>query len=204
VHKAFEATKQNNKNFSLVHEGGDGEVLIGLENDSPKCVPPTGLCSYKMAVRIRDNENKVVYSANTTASANAEQCSNLCERAINSGVVKVVETAVNVLKGGEAVDGSAPEPSSSTAEADAGSDTGTAVSSNAAGPKPPAKKGAAKATKVEPPPKPEPSICAVAHGPHLATDEAEKRAAQVEVLKRISVLDQDEYDCLRKAYLDRL
>ncbi len=34
--------------------------------------------------------------------------------------------------------------------------------------------------------------------------EAEKRAAQVEILKRLSVLDQDEYDCLRKAYLSRL
>ncbi|MGH7281783.1 MAG: hypothetical protein ACRELY_09695, partial [Polyangiaceae bacterium] len=52
--------------------------------------------------------------------------------------------------------------------------------------------------------KPEPTICAVGHGAHLPSDEAEKRAAQVEVLKRINVLDQDEYDCLRKAYLERL
>ena len=76
--------------------------------------------------------------------------------------------------------------------------------------KPPAKKagakptGSAAASKAEAPPKAEPAICAIAHGPHLPSEEAEKRAAQVEALKRLEVLTQDEYDCLRKAYLDRL
>ena len=91
--------------------------LVGLENDSPKCVPPTALCSYKVAVRIRDNQNKVVHSASTTASATAERCSDLCEKAINHAVVKVVETAVSVLKNGADVDASAPDLSA-TGEAD--------------------------------------------------------------------------------------
>ena len=44
--------------------------------------------------RIRANQNKVVYSVNNTASGTAEQCSNLSERAINSGVLTIAETTV--------------------------------------------------------------------------------------------------------------
>ena len=54
------------------------------------------------------------------------------------------------------------------------------------------------------PAKTTPAMCTVATGPRLPTEEAEGRAAQVEVLKRLGVLEQSEYDCLRKAYLSRL
>jgi hypothetical protein len=70
----------------------------------------------------------------------------------------------------------------------------------AASKKPPgkdAKDGKDRAAKDSP-------LCSIARGPQLKADEAERRAAQVEVLHRIDVLSQDEYDCLRKAYLDRL
>lgn len=189
--RAFKAARQNNKNFSLVQEGGDGEVLVGLENDSPKCVAPTALCSYKVAFRIRDNAGKIVHSEVTAATANAERCADLCERARTALVVKVIEAAVVALKasGAEA----AHEPAEGEErEADAGDATAS-----------PAKK-AAMAPDASAPAKGEPAICAVGRGPQLAAEEAERRAAQVEVLKRIAVLDQDEYDCLRKAYLDRL
>src|SRR5262245_44542187 len=39
--RTFDAAKANNKNFRIVQEGGDGELLVGLDNDSPKCVEPT-------------------------------------------------------------------------------------------------------------------------------------------------------------------
>ncbi len=213
VRQAFDAAKQTNKNFFLVREGGDGEVLVGLENDSPKCVQPTALCSYKIAIRIRDNQGKVVHSSTTTATANAERCADLCERAHNIMVVKVVESAVAALKsaGNEGDAAASDLTDAGTSEGvDAGADASsnaTTASGAAAPTRPAVKKGAGKSTPVRtepPPPKPEPAICTVAHGPHLPAEEAEKRAAQVEALKRLGVLDQDEYDCLRKAYLDRL
>ena len=39
MRRAFEAVHQNNHAFTVVNEGGDGDALVGLENDSPKCVP---------------------------------------------------------------------------------------------------------------------------------------------------------------------
>jgi hypothetical protein len=198
-YQAFEAAKQTNKNLRIVHEGGDGEVLVNLENDSPKCVPPTALCSYKLAFRIRDNQGKVVHATTTTADANAEHCSGLCEKALNSMVVKVIDAATESLKIADA--DASVDPQAGAAE---GTDASASV---AASSKPASKKATSKpasSSKPDSSGKPEPAICGVAHGPHLAAEEAEKRAAQVEALKRLGVLDQEEYDCLRKAYLDRL
>jgi hypothetical protein len=206
--RAFQAVKENNKTFSVVREGGDGEVLIGLDNDSPKCVAPTGLCSFKISYRIRDNNGVIVQATTTSVTATSEHCSDLCSKALNNVAVKVVEAASAVLKSG-----SASSDASVDAPPDAGDPNATALLIDAAvvpdatapttahGPKPATKKDAGAAAE---PAKPEPAICAIGHGLHLPSDEAERRAAQVEVLKRLNIIDQDEYDCLRKAYLDRL
>ncbi len=191
--RSIEAVKENNKTFSVVKEGGDGEVLLGLENDSPKCVAPTAICSYKIAVRIRDNESKVVHASTTTVTASSDRCSDLCAKALVDVAVKVVEIASAALKD-DAVAEASVEDAAEPVEAGP-TETG------------PVAKAGGKKTKPEPkaePAKPEPIMCAVGHGARLPTEDAERRAAQVEALKRLSVLDQDEYDCLRKAYLDRL
>ncbi|HVH41588.1 MAG TPA: hypothetical protein VM925_04570 [Labilithrix sp.] len=203
--QAFEAAKQNNKNFTLVKEGGDGEVVVGLENDSPKCVAPTALCSFKLAFRVRDNQGNVVHVSTTTASANAEKCSDLCDRALNAAVVKVIEASAAALKSSSTDgDGGAASSSDGGEPIEAGSPDASAAAAPAASSKP-AKKVVAKNASSKPEPaKAEPAMCVVGHGPTLPAEEAEKRAAQVEALKRIGVLDQDDYDCLRKAYLDRL
>jgi hypothetical protein len=205
--QAFDSAKQTNKNLKVVREGGDGEVVIGLEEDSPKCVQPTAICSYKVAVRIRDNQGKTVFASTLNATANSERCADLCDKALNVVVVKVVETAVASLN----LRGANDEAGVSAETGDGGADTTTAAADASTSPvassaptKPPAKKAGGKAAaKPEASPK-EPPICVVGHGPKLAAEEAEKRAAQVEALKRLNVLDQEEYDCLRKAYLDRL
>jgi hypothetical protein len=190
--EAFELVKANNKSFALVREGGDGEVLVGLENDSPKCVQPTALCSFKVAYRIKDNQGKVVHASTTTISANAERCTGLCERALNNIAVRVVEAAAAALKGNEIpVD---------EASVDDGGGAVVVVEASAAVDAAPAKPKKHGGKEV----KPEPPMCSVAAGPHLPTQEAETRAAQVEALKRLGVLEQDEYDCLRKKYLERL
>lgn len=206
---AFQAVRQNNKNFVLVRERdrGDGELLVGLENDSPKCVAPTALCSFKVALRIRNNAGKVVYSGLTQVSANAERCADLCEKALNSMVVKAIDTAVATLKPGA---GDASDGGMADGDVTAGGESSDAGESVDAAPPPVSKaapkKVAAKSDKSDAgaPSSKEPPICAIARGPQLRADEAERRAAQVEVLHRIEVLDQEEYDCLRKAYLDRL
>ncbi len=195
--RAFDAVKENNKGFSIVNEGGDGEVLVGLENDSPKCVPPTALCSYRVAFRVKNYKGEVVQVGSTSVSANAERCADLCSKALNNMVVKVVEAAANALGHGAA---STEDASLAEEDAEAPPDAAAAPATSA----PRGKKAPPTPKKAEPPPKPAPPICTVASGPRLPSEEAEKRAAQVEVLKRINVLDQDEYDCLRKAYLDRL
>lgn len=203
---AFQAVKQSNKSFSVVREGGDGEVLVGLENDSPKCVAPTALCSFKVALRIKNNAGKVVHASVFDVSANAERCADLCDKALNSMVVKAIDTAVATLKPGSepgdggAMDGEAPvaatdSPDASEPAADAAPPVAKAASKKPAGKD--AKEKAAGATK-------DPAICSIARGPQLKADEAERRAAQVEALHRMTVLSQEEYDCLRKAYLDRL
>jgi hypothetical protein len=203
---AFDAAKRNNKNLAIVHEGGDGELLIGLENDSPKCVAPTALCSFKVAIRVRDNQGKVLHASTQTASANAERCADLCTKALNGAVVKAIEAAAGVLKSSSGSDeAGAPDASEASVEGDAGADASVDAAADASA-KAAVKKQAGKTTKAEasPPPTKEPAICEIGHGPHLPAEEAEKRAAQVEALKRIGILDQEEYDCLRKAYLDRL
>ena len=95
--QAFSAAHQTNKQLKVTNEGGDGEVLIGLEEDSPKCVQPTAICSYKVAVRIRDNQGKTVHASTLNATANAERCQDICEKALNVAVVKVVDAAVAAL-----------------------------------------------------------------------------------------------------------
>jgi hypothetical protein len=202
--RAFEAVRQNNQSFSVVNEGGDGEVLVGLENDSPKCVPPTALCQYRVAFRVRNYKGEVVQNTPaTTISASSDRCMDLCAKALNNMVVKVVEAAAVALKSG------APPPPVEPPEA--GVEDAAADAEVDAAPPPPEKpppRGKKpppkKPPEPPPPPKAVPPICTVATGPRLASEDAEKRAAQVEVLKRINVIDQDEYDCLRKAYLDRL
>lgn len=202
--QAFNSAKQTNKNLRVVPEGGDGEVVVGLEEDSPKCVQPTAICSYKVAVRIRDNQNKTVFASTLNATANAERCQDLCEKALNVVVVKVVETAVASLNPKGPSDDAGVSAETSEAGADTNADASAAALASSTPPKPPTKKAGGKPTAKTEPTSKEPAICAVGHGPKLAAEEAEKRAAQVEALKRLSVLDQEEYDCLRKAYLDRL
>lgn len=199
--KAVEAVKQNNPTFSVVNEGGDGDVLIGLENDSPKCVPPTGLCSFKVSFRIRDNKGEVLHASTTNISASSDRCGDLCAKALNNVAVKVVEAAAGVVKGGSTADASVESAEARLAsEGSAAADASPPPDASVA-PARPTKKGS---KAPEPPPKPQPAICVIGNGPHLPAEEAEKRAAQVEVLKRLNVLDQEEYDCLRKAYLARL
>lgn len=195
---SFQAVKQNNKNFAIVQDGGDGEVLIGLDNDSPTCVPPTGLCSYKVSYRIRDNAGNVVAADTTTVNATSDHCAGLCSKALTNVSVKVVEAASAALKSSGSVRSDAQDGGTIVGAASEVADAAIEASS-AVHPKKPKDK-----PKSDAPSKAEPAICAVGHGNHLPSDEAERRAAQVEVLKRLNVLSQDEYDCLRKAYLERL
>jgi hypothetical protein len=170
VNDAFNAAHKNTPTFHIVNQGGDGDVLLGLENDSPMCVPPTGLCSFKVSYRVRNNSGETLASANSTITAESDHCSNLCTQAINNVVVKVIEDAATAISAGTSDEAAAAR----------------------LGPKPHASSKAP------------PAICAIGAGPHLPTEEAEARAAQVEVLKRIGLLEPSEYDCLRKAYLGRL
>jgi hypothetical protein len=203
--RSFQAVKENNKTFSVVREGGDGEVLLGLDNDSPKCVAPTGLCSFKISYRIRDNNGVVLQAMTTSVTATSEHCSDLCSKALNNVAVKVVEAASAVLKSGSASGDASLDAMVDGSDLDASTPVDAAVVVDAAPStahaKPAAKKDAGSPELAS---KAEPAICAVGHGLHLPSDEAERRAAQVEVLKRLSIIEQDEYDCLRKAYLDRL
>lgn len=207
--RAFEAVHQNNSQFKVVNEGGDGEVVIGLENDSPKCVQPTALCSLEISYRIRDNKGNVLRAATTTVSASADRCSEICSKALINVAVKVVEAAAAVIEPRMPSDASV-ESAEGGALAETPPSTGTATSSDAGAPaavflssaRAPKKLGAKPGEP--PPPKAPPAMCIVGAGPRLPADEAEKRAAQVEVLKRLGILDHEEYDCLRKAYLARL
>jgi len=176
VNQAFLAVNKNNPTFHMVNDGGDGDVLLGLENDSPMCVPPTGLCSFKVSYRVRDKAGEQVLSNTTSINAQGDQCAELCARAVNNVVVKVIEDAATALTAG-------PPPAD---------DAGASKTAPSKG-KPAAGKAAAA-----------PAICGIAVGPRLPSEEAEARTAQVEVLKRVGVIDQAEYDCLRKAYLSRL
>ena len=100
--RTFAAVKQNNPSFALVDEGGDGEVLVGLENDSPHCVAPTAMCSYRVSYRITDNDGVVLAAKTTTIDATSDSCSDLCAQALNHVAVKIVELAVADLHGEDA------------------------------------------------------------------------------------------------------
>jgi hypothetical protein len=187
--QTFAAVRENNPSFALVGAGGDGEVLVGLENDSPHCVAPTAMCSYRVSYRIKDNAGTVLRASTTTIEATSDRCSDLCDQALTHVAVKVVEAAATLLKGGAV----AMDELDDAGATDVGADAGAATGSHAA-----------KKAKRADSRKPEPLICGAGHGPRLPAQDAEKRAAQVEALKRMSLLDQDEYDCLRRAYLERL
>gem|GEM_PF-7082059 len=194
--QAFQAVKQNNRSFSLVNEGGDGEIVVGLENDSPKCVQPTALCAFKVSYRVRDRNGEVVHRETTTISATATTCNDLCSKALVNVATKVVEQAAALLGSSASPDDAGTDPEAGTALADA-STMAPDAASDAGSKKRPSKSDPAGA-------KAEPSMCSVGAGARLPSEEAERRAAQVEALKRMNVLDQAEYDCLRKAYLNRL
>ncbi|AKV04605.1 hypothetical protein AKJ09_11268 [Labilithrix luteola] len=162
---AFEAVKVNNPRFSLVERGGDGEILVGIENESPRCVAPTGLCKLHVAYRIKDKNGQVLKEASTTVAASGPRCGNLCEQALTDAVVKVVEAASESIEQGQLPPGLGTKTASKPSER---------------------------------------PLCSVGAGPRLQSDEAERRAAQVEALKRMGVVEREDYDCLRKAYLDRL
>lgn len=181
--RTFAAVKENNPSFSLVSAGGNGEVVVGLENDSPHCVPPTALCSYRVSYRIRDNDGVVVSAKTKSVEATATSCSDLCAKALTNVAVQIVETVAADLAEREKA-----EPSPAALVALAAPFTARAK----------AAPDAKTATRAEP------AICSAARGQRLPSKDAETRAAQVEVLKRLNVLDQSEYDCLRKAYLERL
>ena len=137
------------------------------------CAPPTGLCSFKVSYRVKNNGGETIVSNTTTITSQSDHCANLCVAAINNVVVKVIEDAASAVSG---------------AASGSGEDAGAA-------------KGGAKAKA---PAKAASGLCSIASGPRLPAEEAEARAAQVEVLKRLNLLEQSEYDCLRKAYLGRL
>lgn len=202
----FVQAKANNKGFSVVSEGGDGEVVVGLEHDSPKCVQPTSLCSYRISFRVKNAAGAVKLLTTTQVAASSDRCTDLCSKALVNVATKVIDLAAGALAS------SAPAPAE-----EAGVDTEDGSAGDAGppdaeptAPTPPTKPGGKKKPPAKPePPKPEPArpdpvMCAVGQGGRLPTDEAERRAAQVEALKRLNVLEQAEYDCLRKAYLNRL
>lgn len=219
---AFEGVHSNNPTFTVVQSGGDADVLVGIEKDSAKCVEPTALCSYRISYRVRNAAGDLLKEDSATVLQDADSCARLCKKVLNKVAVTVVEATASVVKSG------APAPSSSaaaepspvvTAEPDAS--TSAAPSASAEPPRPAWMKTGAKpsgSAKAEPP-KPEPpkaeppkpaskskesKICSVGTGPKLPPEEAEKRVAQVDALKRLGVITQEEFDCLRTAYLARL
>ena len=190
AHHTFEAIKENNPSFSLVNQGGDAEVVVGLEQDSGACVEPTALCSYQVSYRIRSADGTVLGEATTNVNASASQCSGLCTQALNDVTVKIVELAVSALQGGGA-----------------GADAGLTEDAEPEPPAAPASRGKSRNKPPPPPPPPPPktpTLCAVGAGPRLPSEDAEKRMGQVEALRRLKVLDQAESDCLRTAFLARL
>jgi len=202
--RAIESVKQNNPSFSVVPAGGDGEVLVGLEKDTGACVEPTALCSFRVSYRVKNAKGDVLRADTELVSATSDHCNLICDKALNSAVTKVVEHAALMLKAGHDPAPLAGATATPAAEPAADADAGA-----------PAADAGVKETKLStkkpatPPPapvaaKPDPIICSVGAGPRLPSEEAEKRVGQVEALKRMGVLDQEEFDCLRKAFLARL
>ncbi len=216
---AFEGVHSNNPTFTVVQSGGDADVLIGIEKDSAKCVEPTALCSYRISYRVRNTKGELLKEDSATILQDADSCSRLCKKVLNKVAATVVEAAAGAVQSGSpapAASASAePQPDASAAPGASAS----AAPSASAEPRPAWTKGvpsakpsaSAEPPKPEPPkpePKPsngkEPKICSVGTGPKLPPEEAEKRVAQVDALKRLGVITQDEFDCLRTAYLARL
>ncbi len=206
--RTFQLVNQNNQSFSIVSAGGDGEILVGLEKDTGACVEPTALCTYRISYRIKNAKGDVLRTDTELVSATSDHCTVICDQAISNAVTKVVEHAALVLKGDgdpSPLASSSASPSASAA-ASAAPDADAGATSDA-GAKDLKEKPSKKYLTPAPAPAPagkEPILCAVGSGPRLPSDEAEKRVGQVEALKRMGVLDQQEFDCLRKAFLARL
>lgn len=207
AHDAVVSLKRNNPTFSVVQDGGDGDVLIGIEKDSAQCVEPTALCSYRISYRVRRPGGEVVLARDETVLADSDSCSRLCDKALNKVASKVVGDAADALRDAPsaAPSASTPAPSASSSGPGSGAAPGSSARTEP-GPKADAsgKAAASDETPASDAAAPEKGICSVAVGPQLPAKEAEKRVAQVDALKRLGVLDEAEFDCLRKAYLERL
>ncbi|HVY44603.1 MAG TPA: hypothetical protein VHB21_01940 [Minicystis sp.] len=194
--QTFDAVKQNNPNFSIVQDGGDGEVLVGLDQDTGACVEPTALCAFKVSYRIKNAKGDVVRAETQEVQETSDRCSLLCDKALRKAVIQIVEHAALNLKGpGETVpDASATPSAAASASPEAGKEKDKDKEAKAPKKREPVAAGG----------KFEPAICAVGAGPRLPAEEAERRVGQVEALKRMGVLEQDEFECLKKALLARL
>jgi hypothetical protein len=204
----FEAVKESNPTFSVVPSGGDGEILVGLDQTTTTCVEPTAVCEFRVSYRIKNGAGEVIHGGTEDIVASSDSCSRICDGALVATVTKVVGQAALYLKGNPPR-AAAPEPepvastdpdAGVTASADAGGDA--AALPKAAGAL--AKKDKAPEPPPAPPPRAAPNMCGVGTGAKLQTDDAELRIGQVEALNRIGVLEQDEFDCLKTAYLTRL
>lgn len=176
----FDGMKGNNPQLQFVTEGGDGEILIGLDRDNTRCVEPTAYCEYRVALRIRDAAETVLHAEFKPTGESSQTCSYICRKALMKTVVNAMEKAATLLK----------KTGGSTPDAAPIDDTASNESSDT--------KRTARSMKREP------LFCSVAKGPRLPSQEAEKRIAQVDALKRQGILDEKEFECLRKAYLSRL
>lgn len=180
----FNSVRDTNQKLRFVQEGGDGEVLLGIDQDNARCVEPTAYCEFRVAYRIRNASGKVVFAEATKVGLSADSCSSLCRRALQKAAVIAVEKAASALtaqKDDQSEKSEKPEKSGD--DSPAGAPTG---------------KRGSRAKRRQPP------ICQVGAGPRLPSEEAEKRMAQIDALKRQEVLDEEEFECLRKAFLARL
>ena len=226
---AFEGVHSNNPTFTVVPNGGDADILIGIEKDSAKCVEPTALCSYRISYRVRNPKGELLLEDSATILQDADSCARLCKKVLNKVAATVVEAAAAAVQSGSPapVTSASAEPAPDASAAPTAS-ASAAPSASAEPPRPSWMKGAATAkpgasppasAKAPEPPKPEPpkaeppktagkskggNICSVGTGPKLPPEEAEKRVAQVDALKRLGVITQEEFDCLKTAYLARL
>jgi hypothetical protein len=158
----IEAARQNNPELKLVTDGtGDGELLLGLDQDTSKCVEPTGFCEYKISYRVKDSAGRVRVADSTAISVSDSSCSQLCSKALRKAVVLSIESAAKALS-----EPAPPEPAK--------------------------------------PPRGEPPICKLHGTSKLSSEESDQRVTQVEALKRQGILNQREFDCLRKNLLSRI
>ena len=163
VRRTFASARRNNEGFRLVDGEAEADIVVGLEEDSPGCAPPTAVCSFRVVYRVRDKDGTVLDENSATMTSTSSSCTNVCSLVLRDIATKVIEAAAMALHPPSREDDAAPKPKS----------------------------------KRSP-------FCTLVSGARLASDEAEKRTLQIEALRRLSVLDAHEYDCLRKAYLKRL